>query len=84
MANGRMPEPLAPQYDPQETEAPLYRWWEEQGFSRAPADSEREPYTIIMPPPNVTTSLHVVPARCMLASESSERIQACVNRGVSW
>ena len=30
-----MPEPLAPQYNPQETEAPLYRWWEEQGFFRS-------------------------------------------------
>ncbi|CAN5865415.1 valine--tRNA ligase [soil metagenome] len=54
-----MPEPLAPQYNPQETEAPLYRWWEEQGFFRASADSDREPFTILMPPPNVTGELHI-------------------------
>ncbi len=54
-----MPEPLAPQYNPQEVEGPLYRWWEEQGFFHAPTDSEREPFTILMPPPNVTGSLHI-------------------------
>ena len=54
-----MAEPLAPQYDPRQTEPALYRWWEEQGLFRADAGSAREPYTILMPPPNVTGSLHI-------------------------
>jgi valyl-tRNA synthetase len=54
-----MAEPLAPLYNPKETEPELYRWWEEQGFFRADAESEREPFTILMPPPNVTGELHV-------------------------
>ncbi|CAA9349789.1 MAG: Valyl-tRNA synthetase, partial [uncultured Gemmatimonadetes bacterium] len=54
-----MAEPLPPQYNPQETEDALYRWWEEQGFFRADAASEREPYVIVIPPPNVTAMLHM-------------------------
>ncbi|HEX2092390.1 MAG TPA: valine--tRNA ligase [Longimicrobiaceae bacterium] len=54
-----MAEPLAPQYNPRETEGTLYRWWEEQGYFRADPGSEREPYTIVIPPPNVTAPLHM-------------------------
>ncbi|MEX2584447.1 MAG: valine--tRNA ligase [Gemmatimonadota bacterium] len=54
-----MAEALPPQYDPGLNEEPLYRWWEEQGFFRADARSDREPYTIVIPPPNVTAILHM-------------------------
>ncbi len=54
-----MAEPLPPQYNPQETEAALYRWWEEQGFFRADAESGKEAYVIPIPPPNVTAMLHM-------------------------
>jgi valyl-tRNA synthetase len=54
-----MDDALPPQYEPSGTEGPLYRWWEAQGFFRANADSDREPYTIVIPPPNVTAVLHM-------------------------
>src|SRR5690606_1977313 len=54
-----MAEALPPQYDPGKTEEPLYRWGEEQGFFRAAAASPREPYTIVIPRPNVTAVLHM-------------------------
>jgi valyl-tRNA synthetase len=54
-----MAEALAPQYNPKEVEPELYRWWEEKGFFRADSKSEREPFTILMPPPNVTGELHI-------------------------
>ncbi|HEX7239271.1 MAG TPA: valine--tRNA ligase [Longimicrobiaceae bacterium] len=54
-----MAEPLAPQYSPQDTEGPLYRWWEERGFFRADAEAEAPSYTIVIPPPNVTAALHM-------------------------
>ncbi|MBA4157285.1 MAG: valine--tRNA ligase [Gemmatimonadetes bacterium] len=54
-----MAEPLAPQYNPEEVEGQLYRWWEEAGFFRADSDSDREPFTVLMPPPNVTGELHI-------------------------
>ncbi len=55
-----MTEPLAPQYDPSQIEAPLYTWWQEGGFFRPEAmGPAAEPYVIVMPPPNVTAELHV-------------------------
>src|SRR5690606_22433967 len=46
-------------YNPAANEAALYRWWEEQGFFRADPFGEGEPYTIVIPPPNVTAVLHM-------------------------
>ncbi len=48
-------------YDPRAVEARWYVWWEEQGFFQASGDPEdpRKPYTIAIPPPNVTGSLHM-------------------------
>jgi valyl-tRNA synthetase len=54
-----MSDPLAPQYNPNETEAPLYRWWQQLGLFRAEDVSDKPPYTIVMPPPNVTGELHI-------------------------
>jgi valyl-tRNA synthetase len=54
-----MADPLAPQYNPGEVETRLYDWWEEQGLFRADTHSDREPFTILMPPPNVTGELHI-------------------------
>jgi valyl-tRNA synthetase len=54
-----MSEPLAPQYSPQENEGPLYRSWEERGYFRSDPQSEAAPYTIVIPPPNVTAALHM-------------------------
>ncbi len=45
-------------YDPSKTEDKWYRYWMEQGFFRSVPD-EREPYTIVIPPPNVTGVLHM-------------------------
>jgi valyl-tRNA synthetase len=56
-----MTEPLAPQYDPAQIEAPLYAWWQDQKLFRpehAAAGPGAEPYVIMMPPPNVTAELH--------------------------
>src|SRR6266704_5928699 len=56
-----MPRPrfeLPPQYDPHAVERPLYRRWQERGVFTARADSSREPYVIVMPPPNITAILH--------------------------
>ncbi|MFA5817162.1 MAG: valine--tRNA ligase [Bacteroidales bacterium] len=45
-------------YDPSKTEDKWYSYWMEQGFFRSVPDS-REPYTIVIPPPNVTGVLHM-------------------------
>ena len=55
------PEAHAPEmataYDPSQVEQRIYRWWEQQGLFRP--SGEGEPFTIIMPPPNLTGELHV-------------------------
>jgi valyl-tRNA synthetase len=53
-----MTEPLAPQYRPGGLEAELYRRWEADGVFR-PAAPGAPAYVIMMPPPNVTASLHM-------------------------
>ena len=56
---GVVEEELPKAYEPSEVEARWYRRWEEAGCFRAQATSDRPPYCIILPPPNVTGSLHI-------------------------
>jgi len=46
-------------YDPVAVEKKWYGWWEEQGYFRAQIDADKSPYSIVLPPPNVTGSLHM-------------------------
>jgi len=46
-------------YDPRRVEGKWYRYWLEHGYFRADEDSERKAYSIVIPPPNVTGSLHI-------------------------
>src|SRR3990170_8585025 len=46
-------------YDPSSVEERIYRMWEESGHFTPQADPERQPFTIIMPPPNLTGELHL-------------------------
>ncbi|MFU8805746.1 MAG: valine--tRNA ligase, partial [Bradymonadaceae bacterium] len=46
-------------YDPTEVESGWYEFWTEKGYFHADETSEKEPYTIVIPPPNVTGSLHM-------------------------
>jgi valyl-tRNA synthetase len=50
---------LPPQYNPAEVEEPLYRRWEERGYFTADNTSDKPPFTIVIPPPNVTGTLHL-------------------------
>ncbi|MDB1086712.1 valine--tRNA ligase [Streptomyces sp. ACA25] len=53
------PTDLPTQYAPAEVEGKLYERWVEHGYFRADARSEKPPYTVVIPPPNVTGSLHL-------------------------
>ncbi len=53
-----MPE-MAKAFSPQEVEDRLYQFWDENGFFRPAIDWTKQPFTIIMPPPNVTGDLHL-------------------------
>ena len=50
---------LATKYDPKEVEERTYKKWEESGYFHAKADPDKKPYTIVMPPPNITGQLHM-------------------------
>jgi valyl-tRNA synthetase len=46
-------------YSPLEVESDKYEFWEESGYFHADENSDKEPFTIVIPPPNVTGSLHM-------------------------
>ncbi|MGI5819585.1 MAG: valine--tRNA ligase [Armatimonadota bacterium] len=54
-----MPEKMPPAYDHEQVEDKWYDYWLEEGVPRAELDREREPFCIVIPPPNVTGSLHM-------------------------
>ncbi len=50
---------LADRYNPQEVEDKIYQWWEKSGYFKAEDKSTKPPFSIILPPPNVTGFLHL-------------------------
>jgi len=46
-------------YDPKKVEDRLYAWWMESGFFRVEPDPDKEPFSIVIPPPNITGQLHM-------------------------
>ena len=46
-------------YEPQEVEGRIYKMWEEHGCFEGHRDPDKKPFTIVMPPPNVTGQLHM-------------------------
>jgi len=50
---------LAKTYDPKDFEDRIYEMWETSGAFRAEADPDKKPFTIVMPPPNITGQLHM-------------------------
>ena len=54
-----MSKELAKTYDPKGIEDRLYKKWEDNGYFHATADRSKKPFTIVMPPPNITGQLHM-------------------------
>ena len=50
---------LADRYNPQEVETKVYQWWESSGYFKSQDQSTKPPFSIILPPPNVTGFLHL-------------------------
>ena len=50
---------LAKTYDPKDFEDRIYEKWESSGAFRAERDPDKKPFTIVMPPPNITGQLHM-------------------------
>ena len=54
-----MKQELAKSYQPKDFEDRIYQMWNDSGSFTPHVDSEKEPYTIVIPPPNITGQLHM-------------------------
>jgi len=59
MEDKRMKTDLATTYDPRQFEERLTKTWLEAGYFTPTVDPDKKPYTIVMPPPNITGKLHM-------------------------
>jgi valyl-tRNA synthetase len=71
-------------YQPSAVEGRRYALWERSGRFAAEPDSQRRPYTIMMPPPNVTGSLHIGHALNFTLQDVLVRYQRMRGRDVLW
>ena len=46
-------------YDPKQFEDRIYKFWNDNGYFRADPNPDKKPYTIVIPPPNITGQLHM-------------------------
>jgi valyl-tRNA synthetase len=80
-----MAESILPKnYDPKSIEADWYETWEEAGHFAADPASAKTPYTIMMPPPNVTGSLHMGHALTFTLQDLLIRYHRMVGRDALW
>lgn len=71
-------------YNPQETEAKWYDFWLEKECFKANPDSGKEPYTIVIPPPNVTGKLHLGHAWDTTLQDMLTRVKRMQGYDVLW
>src|SRR5262245_51622767 len=71
-------------YNPREVEERLYRQWEESGIFRAGNKPNAKPYTIVIPPPNVTGSLHIGHALNNTIQDILVRFERMRGKDVLW
>ncbi len=71
-------------YNPKDVEARLYRAWEDSGAFRAGNKPDAKPFTIVIPPPNVTGSLHIGHALNNTLQDILSRFERMRGRDVLW
>ena len=71
-------------YDPSEIEPRLYAGWERAGAFACDPNSNATPYTIMIPPPNVTGSLHMGHALTFTVQDTLIRWRRMQGRDVLW
>jgi valyl-tRNA synthetase len=75
---------LAKAYDHTRVEGRLYEWWDSQGHFKPSEESGREPFVIIMPPPNVTGALHMGHALFVTVEDILIRWRRMQGRAALW
>mgnify|MGYP000547416949 CR=1 FL=1 len=79
-----MPKELAKQYAPQGTEDRIYQNWCDKGYFHTQIDRSKKPFTIVMPPPNVTGSLHMGHAFQQTIMDTMIRYQRMQGKNTLW
>ncbi|MFM9150945.1 MAG: valine--tRNA ligase [Candidatus Planktophila sp.] len=75
---------LAASFVPADIEAPLYQKWLDAGYFTADASSLKEPFTIVLPPPNVTGVLHIGHALDQTLQDCLARMKRMKGYEVLW
>ncbi len=75
---------LPAQFNPSQIESELYQKWLSAGYFTANADSGKEPFSIVIPPPNVTGSLHIGHALDHSIQDSLSRMKRMKGFEVLW
>ncbi|MGV7962705.1 valine--tRNA ligase [Photorhabdus tasmaniensis] len=84
-ANQTQSEPsLNKTYNPKEIEQPLYTHWEKSGYFKPNGDTRRESFCIVIPPPNVTGSLHMGHAFQQTIMDTMIRYQRMQGKNTLW
>ena len=84
LSNHQWPIMLDTKFSPAEIEARLYKAWEEGGYFKPGRKPKAEPYTIVIPPPNVTGSLHMGHALNNTIQDILVRFERMRGRDVLW
>ena len=79
-----MPKELAKQYAPQGTEDRIYQNWCDKGYFHTQIDRSKKPFTIVMPPPNVTGVLHMGHALDDTLQDILIRYNRMLGKNVLW
>ncbi|OTA18161.1 leucyl-tRNA synthetase [Xenorhabdus beddingii] len=84
-ANQTQSEPsLDKTYNPTEIEQPLYNHWEKSGYFKPNGDTSRDSFCIVIPPPNVTGSLHMGHAFQQTIMDTMVRYQRMQGKNTLW
>ncbi len=75
---------MPPAYDPARVEEARYAWWEERGYFQPRMVEGRDPFVVIMPPPNVTGQLHLGHALTATVEDALVRWRRMQGRPTLW
>ncbi|HNX22836.1 MAG TPA: valine--tRNA ligase [Spirochaetota bacterium] len=75
---------LSPSYEPKEAEEKWYEYWEKKGYFHADVNDGKEPFSIVIPPPNVTGNLHMGHALNNTLQDILARWQRMKGKSVLW
>ena len=77
-------EELAKSYDPSSIEQGVYDWWDRQGYFEPSEDNDKDPFVVVMPPPNLTGVLHVGHALFVALEDIMIRYNRMKGRAALW